>query len=164
VKLRNDVAIVAISSAVPRLPLVSAGEIGQAQLAALARILEHGEVATRTIVVALHHPPVNRWTHLKNHLEGLRDAAALLALLRPFAKVLLVHGHLHRRVQRLVVTDAGTMHQIGATSASLHHDAPDRMAGFNVYDIDGDRIARVEAHVYFPEARTFRIESVPKHV
>jgi hypothetical protein len=53
---------------------------------------------------------------------------------------------------------------VGATSASLHHDAPDRMAGFNVYDVDGATPARVEAHVYSPRSGTFHIESVPKRV
>ena len=78
VKLRGTVAIVALSSAVPRPPLVAAGELGRAQLDALARVLAHPEVARRTLVLALHHPPVHAWSRVKAHLEGLRDAPALL--------------------------------------------------------------------------------------
>jgi 3',5'-cyclic AMP phosphodiesterase CpdA len=82
VKLRGDVAIVSLSSAVPRLPLVAAGEIGQAQREALARVLAHPEVVKRTLVLALHHPIVHPWSRIKSHLEGLRDASELVAQLQ----------------------------------------------------------------------------------
>jgi 3',5'-cyclic AMP phosphodiesterase CpdA len=164
VKLRDGAAIVALSSAVPRLPLVAAGELGRAQIAALARVLRHPEVARRTVVLAMHHPPVQRESILKAYLEGLRDAEELAVLLRTIPHGLLLHGHLHRRIQRDVPTDRGRLQQVGATSASLHHEAPDRMAGFNVYELDESGVARVSAQVYSPETGTFRLESVPKHV
>jgi 3',5'-cyclic AMP phosphodiesterase CpdA len=162
VKLRGDVAIVALSSAVPRPPLVAAGELGRPQLQALARVLAHPEVARRSIVVALHHPAVHPWSRLKTYLEGLRDGPALLAQLHPLGGALLLHGHLHQRIQWTIPTvDGGELLQVGATSASLHHHDPDRMAGFNVYDVGGPATL-VEAQVYFPVADTFRRESVPK--
>jgi 3',5'-cyclic AMP phosphodiesterase CpdA len=164
VKLRGPVAFIALSSAVPRLPLVAAGEIGQAQLQALARVLRHPEVTSRAVVLALHHPAVNEWSALKTHLEGLRDAPALLALLEPVARGLVLHGHLHRRIQRALPVGAGKLQQVGATSASLHHEERDRMAGFNVYEIGGDAPARVEAAVLDPATGEFSTESVPKHV
>jgi len=165
VKLRGDAAIVALSSAVPRAPFVAAGELGKPQIDALARVLAHPEVARRVPVVALHHPAVHALSPLKAYLEGLRDAPAFLAELQPLTRGLVLHGHLHRRVQRTVPTGAGHVVQVGATSASLHHEEPDRMAGFNVYDVTlGDAPPRVEAYVYAPEAETFRLESVPKHV
>ncbi|MGD0527126.1 MAG: metallophosphoesterase [Polyangiaceae bacterium] len=162
VKLRGDVAFVALTSAVPRLPLVAAGELGRAQLAALARVLAHPEVARRTVLVAVHHPALHDWSRVKTYVEGMRDAPALLEQLRPLARGMLLHGHLHRRIQR--VMPGGQLLQVGATSASLHHDSPDRMAGFNLYDVGGTAPTRVEAHVYAPEAGTFHVESVPKRV
>jgi 3',5'-cyclic AMP phosphodiesterase CpdA len=165
VKLRGPVAIIALSSAVPRAPFVAAGELGPAQIAALARVLAHPEVARRVPVVALHHPAVHTLSPLKAYIEGLRDAPALLAELEPLSRGLVLHGHLHRRIQRTVPTAAGQLVQVGATSASLHHEEPDRMAGFNVYDVgEGDAAPRVEAYVYEPGAETFRLESVPRHV
>ncbi|HEX3343012.1 MAG TPA: metallophosphoesterase, partial [Polyangiaceae bacterium] len=125
VKLRGEVAIVALSSAVPRLPLVAAGEVGLPQLAALARILAHPEVTRRTVLVAVHHPAVHEWSRVKTYVEGLRDAPALLGHLRRLPRGMVLHGHLHRRIQRAVPTDAGHLLQVGATSASLHHDALD---------------------------------------
>jgi 3',5'-cyclic AMP phosphodiesterase CpdA len=164
VKLRDKVAIVALTSAVPQPPLVAAGELGDAQLAALARVLAHPEVATRTLVLALHHPAVHGWTRIKAHLEGLRDAPKLLALLASVPRGLLLHGHLHRRVQRAIPTRDGKVHQVGATSASLHHDDPDRMAGFNLYDVDEGGLQRAEAIVFDAAKTTFHTDSIPKHV
>jgi|HubBroStandDraft_2_1064218.scaffolds.fasta_scaffold25557_2 3',5'-cyclic AMP phosphodiesterase CpdA len=164
VKLRGEVAIVALSSAVPQPPLVAAGELGGAQLAALSRVLAHPEVARRTLVLAIHHPAVHDWSPVKARLEGLRDASELLALLSSVPRGLLLHGHLHRRVQRTVPTREGEVHQIGATSASLHHESPDRMAGFNLYEIDASGLRHAEAIVFDPATTTFHAASIPKHV
>jgi 3',5'-cyclic AMP phosphodiesterase CpdA len=164
VKLRGSAVIVALSSAVPRLPFVAAGELGSAQLDALARVLAHPEVAARTLVLALHHPPVHGWSRLKGHLEGLRDAPALLSMLMSVRCGLVLHGHLHRRIHRVVTTHVGVLQQVGATSASLHDETPDRMAGFNVYEIDERGVARIEAAVHNPSTGAFVLESVPKYV
>src|SRR5690606_29788148 len=45
VKLRGPVALIGLSSAIPRPPFVSAGHLGHAQLQALSQILAHPEVA-----------------------------------------------------------------------------------------------------------------------
>jgi 3',5'-cyclic AMP phosphodiesterase CpdA len=164
VKLRGPAAFIALSSAVPRPPFVAAGELGAAQLDALRRILAEPEVTRRTVVIALHHPPVHPWRRLKAHLEGLRDASALLSLLASVPRGVVLHGHLHRRIQRDLSTSGGTLQQIGATSASLHHADPDRMAGFNVYELDETGRVRVEAMVYDPLADSFQAAGVPKHV
>jgi 3',5'-cyclic AMP phosphodiesterase CpdA len=162
VKLRGPAAVIAVSSAVPRPPFVAAGELGAAQITALARILDHPEVARRVAVVALHHPIVHGWSRLKQKLEGLRDGYALLALLRALPRGLVLHGHLHRRVQRTITTARGAIQHVGATSASLQHEAPDRMAGFNVYEVDDGGVTRIEARVYEPLRDAFRSDDVPK--
>ena len=59
IRLRGPVAIVGLSSAVPRPPLVASGELGETQLGALRRALAHPEVAARTPVVLVHHPVHN---------------------------------------------------------------------------------------------------------
>jgi 3',5'-cyclic AMP phosphodiesterase CpdA len=159
VKLRGSLAIVGLSSAVPRLPFVAAGEIGSAQIRALAQIVKHPEVTKRRLLVALHHPMVDDWSRMKRHVEGLRDASKLLELLLPLGNGLVVHGHLHRRVQRAI--GGGTMKQVGATSASLDDESPDRMAGFNLYELGSDGSFSVVAHVYRPHTGSFDVTSVP---
>ncbi len=83
VKLRGPAAIIALSSAVPRPPFIAAGYLGDAQLAALARVLAHPEVARRTPVILMHHPPVDARSRLAQLRDGLVDAAALRRTLAP---------------------------------------------------------------------------------
>ena len=165
VKLRGTAAIIGLSSAVPRLPFVAAGELGRAQLEAFARVLDHPEVLRRTPVIALHHPAHNPASWLKTMLEGLHDADQLWQRLDRLARGMILHGHLHRRIQRRHATPSGSLHHIGATSASLQHDDDAKMAGFNVYEIDdaGD-VGAVECEVFDPKTNVFHSESVPRAV
>ncbi len=164
VRLRENVAIIGLSSAVPRLPLVAAGELGALQANALRAILANDQVKKRTPVFLLHHPPHNPDSVLKTALEGLWDAAALSSLSNHLTRGLLLHGHLHRRIHREHATPGGSLDYVGATSASLHHEHEDRMAGFNTYDIDGasGAIEKISSCVYDPEHGTFSVRAIPK--
>jgi hypothetical protein len=78
---------------------------------------------------------------------------------------LLLHGHLHERIQRPLETSRGQVHSVGATSASLEHEDEAKRAGFNVYDIDDEgTVKRIEAHVFDPARDRFEIGSVPRVV
>ena len=161
VRIRGPLAIIGLSSAVPRLPFVAAGKVGRAQLDALARALVHPAVKERTPVVLLHHPAHNPASRLKTLLEGLHDADELAGHMQGVEHGLILHGHLHRRVRRSLATRTGSMHVVGATSASLHHEQPERMAGFNVYDFDDrGRLQAVEAHVLDPATNAFRVAAL----
>lgn len=163
VKLRGPCAIIGLSSAVPRLPFVAAGELGDAQLDALGRALEHPEVKKRTPVILLHHPPHGPASPMKMVMEGLHDGSRLVAALRRVPRALVLHGHLHKRMQGRIPTDAGEITVVGAASASLHHEHEARMSGFNVYELSDDgALVSVEAHVLDPAESTFRKEPVPQ--
>ncbi len=165
VKLRGPLAIIGLSSAVPRPPLMASGQLGKEQLAALERMLDHPEVRRRTPVVALHHPIHNPSSRVKTFVEGLWDADKLVAALHRVDHALVLHGHLHGRMQRAVERVAGNILSVGATSASLHHADEHRMAGFNLYELDdAGKLTNVEAHVFDPTDEAFHVESVPKLV
>jgi len=164
VRLRDGVAIVGLSSAVPRPPLIAAGELGEAQIEALKRVLAHPEVSRRTAILVLHHPVLPYGSALKQYAQGLRDAASLRSALQTLERGLVLHGHLHRRLQRTILTARGRLDQVSATSASLDHEAPDRMAGFNVYQLDKGSVSRIEARVYDSSTDSFHVESVPRYV
>lgn len=165
VKLRGPLAIIGLTSAVPRPPLVASGELGARQLDALERILAHDDVKGRTPVLAMHHPVHNPPSKMKTMVEGLWDADALKTALDAQTRGMLLHGHLHIRIQRSLVTRAGKLLSVGATSASLEHENEHKMSGFNLYEFDdaGD-LQGVEAHIYDPSNGSFRLESVPKVV
>lgn len=163
VRLRGPVAIIGLSSAVPRPPLVASGELGATQLEALCRILARPEVAARTPVVLVHHPIHNPSSRGKVWLEGLVDADALHAALRDVPRGLLLHGHLHKRIHRQLATRRGSIDAVGATSASLMHESHDKMAGFNVYDVSEDgAIDRIGAYRFDPVGGGFVDSPVPR--
>ncbi|MBS2015255.1 MAG: metallophosphoesterase [Deltaproteobacteria bacterium] len=162
VKLRGPVAIIGLSSAVPRPPLMASGQLGKPQLEALRKILDHAEVKKRTPIVLMHHPIHNPASRVKTFVEGLWDADALAQALHAVPRALLLHGHLHVRRRSPVGTPTGDIISYGATSASLHHEHEHRMAGFNLYDIDdGGALVKVEAHVLDPRDESFHVEQVP---
>ena len=114
----------------------------------------------------LHHPAVHAWSRLKTLRRGAaRRPGAARRCFDAVPRGLLLHGHLHRRIQRIVTTDAqASSMQVGATSASLHHETRGPHGRLQRLRCRrrGDR--RVEAHVYDPATDAFQRESVPKHV
>lgn len=137
VKLRGPAAIIGLSTAKPRPPFMASGALGGSQVDALRRALAHPEVKSRTVVVLQHHPWHNKGG-LHWFLEGLWDHLAEADALRHLDRGLLLHGHQHRRVHRKLRTDRGYIDAVGATSASLLHASDERMAGFNVYEVNDD--------------------------
>ena len=151
VKLRGPVAIIGLSSAVPRPPFIAAGYVGREQLDALEHLLAHPAVRQRTPVVVIHHPPVDARPRLMQLRDGLVDAAALRTVLAPLTRGIVLFGHLHVRRRCTLRTPAGTIDVIGASGAALDHRDSAIRAGFNLYVVDdGGSLASVEAHVFDP--------------
>jgi 3',5'-cyclic AMP phosphodiesterase CpdA len=160
VKLRGPAAIVALSSAIPRPPFVASGRVGTSQLAALAEVLAHPEVARRTPVVLVHHPAVDGRMRLARLRDGLVDAEGLRAVLAPVARGLVLFGHVHFRRRWTLRTPAGMLDVVAASGAALDHPDPAVRAGFNAYTIaDDGTLAAAEAHVVGGEGNS--LERVP---
>jgi len=165
VKLRGPAAFIGLSTALPRLPFVAAGRLGEAQLDKLELILASPEVRARTPVILLHHPLHNPPTWMKARLEGLDDANRLSRVLGGLQRGLLLHGHLHRRLHRTLLTSTGHVDVIGATSASLVHESPERMAGFNLYELGSDgMITALDSYRYNEAERTFATTALPRSI
>lgn len=162
VKVRGPVALIALTSAVPRPPFIAAGYLGEDQLAALERILAHPEVRRRLPVILVHHPPVDdrpRWLELR---DGLVDAAAFRRALMPLDRGLVLFGHLHLRVRCALRTERGLVDVIGATGAALDHANPAIRAGYNLYTIDDDgTLASAESWRLDPEGTAFERTTIP---
>ena len=163
VQLRGPAAIVGLSTAVPRPPLVASGAVGKLQMLALKRILAHPEVRDRTLVLLQHHPIHNATSLAQRKLEGLDDADEEIALLGGVKRGLVLHGHLHRRIHRRLRTQGGHLDAVGATSTSLLHPSDERMAGFNVYEIDGDgAVKTIGSHRLDEDTQDFREVGIPR--
>ena len=162
VKLRGPVALIGLSSAVPRPPFVSAGYLGHEQLDALARLLAHPEIRSRTPVLLIHHPPVDaRWPVVRLR-DGLVDAAALRRTLAGLSSGLVLYGHTHVRVHCRLATARGTLDVVSASGAALDHPDIAVRAGFNQYGITSDGgIASVASQVVEPYGQGLHPRLIP---
>lgn len=152
VKLRGRVAIIALSSGVPRAPFVASGYVGQTQLEALKIVLASPEVQRRTPIVLMHHPPVDTRPRLVQLRDGLVDATAVRSTLAQLTRGLVLFGHLHVRVRCTLPTPSGKLDVIGASGAALDHPDGSVRAGFNLYEIDDmGSLALVAAYVIDPK-------------
>ena len=162
VKLRGPVAVIGMSTAVPRGPLMAAGQFGSAQIDQLEKLLEHDEVKSRTKVILQHHPAHNLRNRVIAYLEGLHDSRHMIKRLAQLEHGLVLHGHSHIRVRRTIETEVGRIDVVGATSASLLSDHPHRHAGFNLYEFDDatGKLVTIEAHVLGDDGK-FKREDIP---
>ena len=139
-RLADGVALVAVNSCVATGDLGAWGEIGAAQLARIESLLTAPEVAGRTRVVLLHHPPV---LHKPPESRNLKDRAALAELLGKVGADLVLHGHDHLDERAALAGPGGKpIPVVGAGSAS-YAGGPERRSRYNVYEIDGGEITAV---------------------
>ena len=165
VKLRGCVAIIALSSAVPRPPFVASGYLGHTQLEALEEVLAHPEVARRTPIVLVHHPPVDARARLVQLRDGLVDAASLRKALAGLTRGLVLFGHLHSRLRCQLRTASGVLDVLAASGAALDHPDSAIRAGFNLYEIGEDGgLASAEAYVIDSGTHVLRRTVIPERV
>jgi 3',5'-cyclic AMP phosphodiesterase CpdA len=140
VRVRGDVALVAVSSCVPTGDLGAWGEVGGAQLERLEAALGAPEIVGKTRVVLIHHPPV---VFKEGEHRNLKDRAALAAVLARAGADLVLHGHDHDDERAALDGPGGArIPVVGAGSAS-YAGGPDRRSRYNIYEIEGRAITCV---------------------
>jgi 3',5'-cyclic AMP phosphodiesterase CpdA len=130
---RGNIALIALSTALPTGPFMATGRLGGEQLSNLAAALE--QTAELFRIVLIHHPPVSP---LRRYMRRLTDAAAFRAVLAAKGAELLLHGHDHCRSLVWLDGPRGKIPAVGVPSASAkapHHG--ENAAGYNIFRIDG---------------------------
>jgi 3',5'-cyclic AMP phosphodiesterase CpdA len=114
VRMRRNIALVGLNSAIPR-PIHSAqGRLGPAQLAAIGPLLADLKAKGFYRVVMIHHPPI---PGLASHFRGLIDSPALQDVLQREGADLVLYGHNHRRELHWL---DGRIPLVGVASASMN--------------------------------------------
>jgi len=129
----GDIALVALSSAVPTAPLVAAGRLGKAQRRALAEILDRLGRGGLFRVVLIHHPPLPGQAGWR---RALRDARKVEEILRDHGAELVLHGHNHEQSVLECETVSGPAIVVGVPSASEAIDGREPAARYNEYAIE----------------------------
>jgi 3',5'-cyclic AMP phosphodiesterase CpdA len=149
-RVRGELAILGLSTALPSPPPLADGWLGRAQLDALEDALSRHRDKFR--LVLMHHPPVK---NKHAFLRGLRDRGALQKLLGRVGCELVVHGHEHRDLRAEIPGPGGAIPVIGVGSGTYSDPRPDRRARYNVYHVEGKKLVRVETRVHDAASNRF---------
>jgi 3',5'-cyclic AMP phosphodiesterase CpdA len=135
VRRRGPLALIGVSSAVPTLPLMATGWLGQAQIDMLDRVLSKLSAAQAFRVLLIHHPLRSDSRH-----KRLTDSDELLALLKRHGVELILHGHDHIHSTMWFDGPRGRIPAIGVPSASAIAHGHTPAAAYNLFGIkrDGD--------------------------
>jgi 3',5'-cyclic AMP phosphodiesterase CpdA len=160
----GDVALVALSSAIPTMPFIAAGKIGSAQRELLASALDRLKQAGLFRVVLIHHPPLRDQAGWH---RGLRDAGRFTRVLKQHGAELVLHGHNHAQTVHELETATGPAIVVGVPSASEAVEGRMPAARYNEYSIAradggwrvemvGRSVAASPEHVWESERRVLR--------
>ncbi|HEX2675398.1 MAG TPA: metallophosphoesterase, partial [Polyangiales bacterium] len=131
VKLCGDsVAVIAVNSARPNPELwKSNGRVPEAQLAALARLLDDPRLQNRFVFIATHYAPRRADGTPDKPLHGMENADALLAICAKLERGALLHGHIHWRFHLQLAELRARIFGSGSTTCSGRE-------GFWLFEVD----------------------------
>jgi len=154
----DDVVIVPISTVIAQPFTRSAGEISRDHLGWVDEVTSSLRGEERAIAVAQHHQPYGLALPGRNWIDGLQNHASAMGLLRKHAELHVLHGHMHAKSDRAIVTDGPT--RVFGTTACVDHEAPLR-----IYEACEGRLFPVETattvQVGAKSARRRSLETAP---
>jgi len=161
----GDVALIALSSAIPTMAFFASGRIGSVQRTYLAAALAKLGQLGLFRVVLIHHPPLPGQADWR---RGLHDAKKLRDILVANGAELVLHGHNHEQTIRELETATGSATVVGVPSASEAVEGGVPAARYNDYlitrdgkgwscEMIGRAVASVPEHVWEVERRTLKV-------
>jgi len=114
IRRRDGVALIGLSTGVPKPPLLATGDLGGAQISRAEQLLAETGREGLCRIVLIHHPPLLDQSRFKH----LTDAAAFQAMIRRVGCEAILHGHNHRSEIARIAGPRGPVPVLGVTSAS----------------------------------------------
>lgn len=136
-RIRGDVALIGLSSGVPTPPFIASGKLGQPQINAAEKLLQHAGAQGLMRVVMIHHPPM---------LEGAKpgrslvDARAFEVIIARVGAELILHGHNHKMQVTQIAGPHGPVPISGVASASASGGTRGHRAAYLIFDINSKKI------------------------
>jgi 3',5'-cyclic AMP phosphodiesterase CpdA len=149
-RVRGEIAIIGLSTAVPTGPLMATGRLGAEQLAAFAALLGQTGAQGLARIVLIHHPPLSKGAP---PLRGLTDAAAFERIVGEQGAEAVLHGHSHKQLVRSLPsrrarTVGGSVPVLGAPSAAAASHDPRARAAYHLVRVEREgELWRVGARV-----------------
>jgi 3',5'-cyclic AMP phosphodiesterase CpdA len=153
VRLRRNMAMIGLNSAVPQSLTRAAGILGPKQLEVLPKLLHDLRAKGYYRAVMIHHPPLPGLTPLRKALD---DAALLRDVLRNEGAEMVLHGHSHREMLTILEGREGKIPVIGVPPASSNGERHYEPAAWNLYEISriqGKWATQVSVRAWDPTSR-----------
>lgn len=159
VRVRDQVAVIGLSTSRATPWFTAYGKLGPGQLARLALVLADPRLAGKVRIVAIHHPPAgNRAT---SRIRGLRDHLELAHVIAAHGAELVVHGHEHVDLVEALAGPNGSVPVRGIASGTYFHNKPERTARYRIFEIDGGAIRGDHVRVWDRDKGVFAREDPP---
>jgi 3',5'-cyclic AMP phosphodiesterase CpdA len=134
VRVRHDIAIVGVSTAIATLPFLATGEVGTNQLRRLRDALLTLEKRGLFRVVLIHHPPLDELT---KHRKRLVDSTAFARVIEEVGAELILHGHTHKATVAWMRGAGAAVPVVATTSASANGSNEHELrARYNLFRIE----------------------------
>lgn len=136
----GNVALIGVSTAIPSLPLVAVGQVGDEQLARLDRVLAQLASEGLARVVLIHHPVL---PGVAKPRHGLLDLEAFGRVIARHGAELILHGHEHRRIEGTLPGPGRPVPVHGVGSGTYLSQEPGKHGAFSLYTVEPRAISRV---------------------
>lgn len=136
-RVRNDVALIGLSTATATPPFMASGYFGSNQARRFADILKATGDAGLFRVVMIHHPPIRGATANYKRMMGIRRFHAAVHL---GGAELVLHGHTHLNTIHWLHGQAGAqVPVVGIASCSQGLGGKKPPAAYNLFRIQGEK-------------------------
>ena len=132
-RVRDDVAMIGVSSARATAPFMASGDFRSAQAKRLAAALDEAGAHGLFRVVMIHHPPIHGATPTHKRLYGIRRFQKII---RKHGAQLVIHGHTHLATKYEIDGPNGQVPVICVPSASQNYGGHKPPARYNIFNID----------------------------
>ncbi len=136
----GDVALIGLSTAIPSLPMVAVGRIGEPQLQRLERVLETLGKEGLARIVLIHHPVL---PGVAKPRHDLLDLSAFAGVIAKHGAELVLHGHEHRRIEGTLPGPKQPVPVHGVGSGTYLSQKPGKHGAFSLYTVAPGTIDRV---------------------
>ena len=160
VRTRRNIALIGVSTAIPVAWNKASGEVGGRQLAALEKTLVQLKEQGFYRLIMIHHPPLASQAH---PARRLLDGDDLQIVLEKCGADLVLHGHNHRHMHKVLKTATGPAHIIGVPSASAHETRHKPAASWYEFGIErraGQWNTTIANHYYDEQTATMKTSPI----
>lgn len=166
VRVRGDLAVIAVSTSLATPWFTAWGRIGEEQLVRLRSALSHPRLSACFRLVAIHHPPAG--PRARSIVRGLRDRDAFAAVIAEAGAELVIHGHEHVDLREELAGPEGAIAVRGIQSGTYEAGNLERRARYRIYELAPaapgalrPSLAGTALRVWDPERARFVGEDTP---